>query len=53
MQGIQNCLANKVFTGVCTSLCQTNFDDLLTEQWIDSRVNCTMGHGSMSPQGLM
>jgi MoaA/NifB/PqqE/SkfB family radical SAM enzyme len=35
MQGVQNCLSNKVFTGVCTSLCQTNFDDLLTEQWID------------------
>src|ERR1700751_3524184 len=35
MQGVQNCLANKVFTGVCTSLCQTNFDDLLTEAWID------------------
>src|SRR5947208_16902551 len=35
MQGIQNCLANKVFTGVCTSLCQTNFNDLLTEEWVD------------------
>jgi MoaA/NifB/PqqE/SkfB family radical SAM enzyme len=35
MQGIQNCLANKVFTGVCTSLCQTNFADLLTERWLD------------------
>jgi MoaA/NifB/PqqE/SkfB family radical SAM enzyme len=35
MQGIHNCLANKVFTGVCTSLCQTNIDDLLTEQWVD------------------
>lgn len=35
MQGIQNCLKNKVFTGVCTSLCQTNIDDLLTEKWID------------------
>jgi sulfatase maturation enzyme AslB (radical SAM superfamily) len=34
MQGLQNCLNNKVFTGVCTSLCQTNFD-LLSEQWID------------------
>ncbi|HMC89135.1 MAG TPA: radical SAM protein, partial [Gemmataceae bacterium] len=22
-------------TGVCTSLCQTNFDDLLTEAWVD------------------
>jgi MoaA/NifB/PqqE/SkfB family radical SAM enzyme len=35
MQGVRNCLANKVFTGVCTSLCQTNIDDLLTEKWID------------------
>lgn len=35
MQGIQNCLKNKVFTGVCTSLCKTNIDDLLTEKWVD------------------
>src|SRR5213083_828425 len=35
MQGVQNCLNNKVFTGVCTSLCQTNIDDLLTEKWVD------------------
>src|SRR5881394_2691679 len=35
MQGVQNCLNNKVFTGVCTSLCQSNIDDLLTEPWID------------------
>ncbi len=35
MAGLQNCLDNKVMTGVCTSLCQTNFDDLLTEEWVD------------------
>lgn len=35
IQGVQNCLNNKVMTGVCTSLCQTNIDDLLTETWID------------------
>jgi MoaA/NifB/PqqE/SkfB family radical SAM enzyme len=35
LQGVQNCLREKVFTGVCTSLCQTNIDDLLTEQWVD------------------
>jgi MoaA/NifB/PqqE/SkfB family radical SAM enzyme len=35
MEGIRNCLKHRVFTGVCTSLCQTNIDDLLTEQWID------------------
>ena len=35
MQGVQACLDNKVLTGVCTSLCQSNFDDLLQEKWID------------------
>ena len=35
MQGIQNCLNNKVFTGVCTSVCRTNIDDLLTDEWVD------------------
>lgn len=35
MQGVHNCLNHKVFTGVCTSLCQTNIDDLLTEEWVD------------------
>ena len=35
LQGVQNCLKNKVFTGVCTSLARSNFDDLLTEKWID------------------
>ncbi|TWT55612.1 Antilisterial bacteriocin subtilosin biosynthesis protein AlbA [Thalassoglobus neptunius] len=35
MQGIQNCLDNKIFTGVCTSVCKTNLDDLVTEKWVD------------------
>ena len=35
MAGLQNCLDNKLLTGVCTSLCQTNIDDLLTEAWVD------------------
>ncbi len=35
MQGLQNCLNNKVLTGVCTSVCRTNIDDLLTNQWVD------------------
>lgn len=34
MEGIRNCLNNKVFTGVCTSVCQTNFE-LVNEQWLD------------------
>ena len=35
LQGIQNCLNNKLLTGVCTSLCRTNIDDLLTDRWVD------------------
>lgn len=35
MIGLENCLTNKLLTGVCTSLCQTNIDDLLTEAWVD------------------
>lgn len=34
MEGLQNCLDNKVMTGVCTSLCQSNMD-LLSEKWLD------------------
>src|ERR687888_105370 len=39
MEGVRNCLKHKVFTGVCTSLCQTNIDDLLTEKWIDTLID--------------
>ena len=35
MRGIQACLDNRVMTGVCTSLCKSNIDDLLTEAWVD------------------
>lgn len=35
MEGLHHCLENQVLTGVCTSLCQTNFDDLLDDAWID------------------
>ncbi len=39
MQGIQHCVNNKLFTGVCTSVCQTNFADLLTESWLDRLID--------------
>ena len=39
MEGLQNCLDNKVMTGVCTSLCQSNIDDLLTEEWVDRLID--------------
>ncbi len=35
LRGLQHCLDNKVLTGVCTSLCQTNYTDLLSESWVD------------------
>jgi MoaA/NifB/PqqE/SkfB family radical SAM enzyme len=35
LRGIHNALDAGVFTGVCTSLCRTNIDDLLREEWID------------------
>jgi MoaA/NifB/PqqE/SkfB family radical SAM enzyme len=35
MQGIENCVKNKILTGVCTSVCTTNIDDLVTEKWVD------------------
>src|SRR3954454_19219708 len=38
LEGLHNCLNNKVFTGVCTSLAKTNIDDLLTERWVDRLV---------------
>lgn len=34
MNGLENCLKHHLLTGVCTSLCQTNFD-LLREEWVD------------------
>ncbi len=37
MEGLHHCLREKLFTGVCTSLCQTNMD-LLTEAWLDRLV---------------
>jgi MoaA/NifB/PqqE/SkfB family radical SAM enzyme len=39
MEGLHNCLKNKVMTGVCTSVCQTNIDDLLNEKWIDRLID--------------
>jgi len=38
MRGLDNCLNNGLLTGVATSLCQTNIDELLTEGWLRSLV---------------
>ncbi len=34
LRGLDNCLKHKLVTGVATSLCQTNIDELLTEDWL-------------------
>lgn len=39
MRGLQNCLDQKLLTGVATSLCRTNIDDLLTESWLDKLID--------------
>jgi len=38
MEGLKNCLNNKVLTGVCTSVCKTNIDDLLTDRWVNQLI---------------
>lgn len=35
LNGLQNCLDARLLTGVSTSLCKTNFEDLLQESWLD------------------
>ncbi|MFZ4767709.1 MAG: radical SAM/SPASM domain-containing protein, partial [Roseimicrobium sp.] len=38
LRGLQNCLDQKLLTGVATSLCATNIDDLLNEAWLDKLI---------------
>ncbi|WP_437185101.1 radical SAM/SPASM domain-containing protein [Planctomicrobium sp. SH668] len=38
MAGLNNCLKHKLLTGVCTSVCQTNFNDFIDEKWIDTLI---------------
>ena len=33
LRGLENCLEQRLLTGVATSVCQTNIDELLTESW--------------------
>lgn len=39
LKGLDHCIANKLLTGVATSLCQTNIDDLLTEKWLRALID--------------
>jgi MoaA/NifB/PqqE/SkfB family radical SAM enzyme len=35
MKGIEAALRNKLLVGVCTSVCKTNIDDLVSDAWVD------------------
>jgi MoaA/NifB/PqqE/SkfB family radical SAM enzyme len=35
MRGLENCLRARLLTGVATSVCQSNIDELLTESWLE------------------
>jgi MoaA/NifB/PqqE/SkfB family radical SAM enzyme len=39
LRGLQNCLDQKLLTGVATSLCQTNIDDLLSVSWLQKLID--------------
>ena len=39
MGGLTNCLKNRLITGVATSVCQTNIDDLLSESWVQRLID--------------
>ena len=39
MRGLQNCLRERILTGVATSVCQTNIDELCTEDWLRELIN--------------
>ena len=34
LRGLDNCLREKILTGVATSVCQSNIEELLTEDWL-------------------
>jgi len=38
LAGIDACLRHRIITGVATSVCQTNIDDLVNEAWVDALI---------------
>lgn len=38
MSGLRHCLEEGLLTGVATSVCQTNINELLTEQWLQELI---------------
>src|SRR6267378_1091309 len=39
MRGLEHCLQARLLTGVATSVCQSNIDELLTEQWLQELID--------------
>ena len=39
LRGLDNCLKERLLTGVATSLCQTNINELLTEVWLQELID--------------
>jgi MoaA/NifB/PqqE/SkfB family radical SAM enzyme len=39
LRGLDNCLHEGLLTGVATSVCQSNIDELLTESWLQELIN--------------
>ncbi len=39
LRGLRNCLDARLMTGVATSLCQTNIDDLLSRDWLQKLID--------------
>jgi len=39
LRGLENCLKARLLTGVATSVCQTNIDELLTEKWLQELID--------------
>ena len=38
LAGLTNCLRHRLITGVTTSVCQNNYDDLVSEAWVDELI---------------
>src|ERR1051326_2088714 len=38
LRGLEHCLRARLLTGVATSVCQSNIDELLTESWLEELV---------------
>ncbi|MGC6444996.1 MAG: radical SAM protein [Rubripirellula sp.] len=39
MQGLETALRHKLLVGVCTSVCQSNLDDLVQDAWVDRLID--------------